>query len=268
MKTKKQLTNRILSLALTFVLVLGMLPMSSLIAFAADETPTAIYVKETTTSDTEDGSKENPYTTLQAAFDATTSGGNYEIILLSDITVSDAVDYWNSAYKRYDALIYSATANVTLKSDSGNNPYTIYRDCDKWMIRLSGKDTSNKLTFTLRDVVLDGKSENYSSSDTIYSLISVGNTNLYIESGVVLKNNVFTKDNGGGAIGIENSTSSLIMNDGVIEYCKAPSGGGIYSYSPVTINGGSCVIMNQQKTRQTLLKSMLLAAVPSIRAVY
>ncbi len=41
MKTKIKISNRILSLVLTFVMVLGMLPMSTLNAFAADGTPVA-----------------------------------------------------------------------------------------------------------------------------------------------------------------------------------------------------------------------------------
>ncbi len=239
MKTKSRF-HKLTAWLLTLAMLMTFIPSFTLTVSAADDTTTAIYVSETG-SGTEDGSKESPYTTLQAAFNATKSGGNYEIILLSDITVSDAVGYWNSGYQRYDPLKYSATANVTLKSDSGSNPYTVYRDCDKYMIQLAGKDASNPLTLTLKDIVIDGQSENYTSEDKIFSLIYVSYTELYIESGTTLQNNTNTSGTGdGGAITLQTG-SSLVMNGGTIQYCKAYYGGGIYSPSnsiPITINDG------------------------------
>ncbi len=56
MKTKKQLKNRILSLVLALVMVVGMLPMSTLTAFAADDDQTTenitCYCVEKCTEDT------------------------------------------------------------------------------------------------------------------------------------------------------------------------------------------------------------------------
>lgn len=243
--------KRILSMLLAIVMVVGLLPGMGLTAFAADDdtpTATAIYVKETTTSNTEDGSKENPYTTLQAAFDATTSGGNYEIILLSDITVSDAVDQWNRTYARYEHLRYSAAANVTLKSDNdAGKIYTIYRDCDEYMIWLYGKNASDLLTLTLQDIVIDGQAGDYTSENDVYALIGITNTDLYIKEGTTLKNNVNTASTAivttgqgcGGAINMSANTS-LTMTGGSIQYCKAIYGGGVYAPTgSISIEGGT-----------------------------
>ena len=228
--------KKLFAMLLVLMLCVGMVNAAN----AADASATAIYVSESG-SDTGDGSRDNPYATLQAAFDATINGGDYEIILLTDITASDAVDQYNSAYRRNEALKYKAAANVTLRSDNASNPYTIYRDCEEYVIRVAGKDQSNPLTFTLKDIVFDGNAEKYTSDHKIYSLFLINYTNMYIESGTILRNNVNTSPTGqGGAVNVQ-TASSLVMNDGIIEYCKAYSGGALYSPStgiPITINGG------------------------------
>ena len=74
MKTKKQITNRILSLVLSIMMVVSMLPMSALTASAADETAC-----ESTSGCT--GTYDNGFCTVCNGYQAPSQNANgyYEI---------------------------------------------------------------------------------------------------------------------------------------------------------------------------------------------
>ena len=87
MKTKTQFTNRILSLVLSIMMVVSMLPASALSVFAAEGDKVSVTINGETTY----------YTSIKDAVAKANESGNATITLLQDTTTKERLDITNSA---------------------------------------------------------------------------------------------------------------------------------------------------------------------------
>lgn len=175
-----------------------------------------------------------------------TSSENQEDIEIKDIYLNgnsgdDTLDGTSpeKAVKTFEKAKELATKNLTVKNIFVTGTTNISGD-----ISLTGTNaivrryfefngylfkTDTNANLTLKDITIDGNSENNKNIENSLIRLSSGST-LNIEDGVVLSNNIIkNKENEyttGGAIYASKST--INMNGGLIENNQATYGGGIY----------------------------------------
>lgn len=135
--------KKTLALILTFIMVLALVPT---VAFAAGNT---IYVDATKGDDTNNGSKDNPYKTVEAAANAAVSGdtimlgeGEYTLYKIPNTTTTNNKDL-TFIGQGADKTTYHIGAEDTSNSDG---------PCD---YSLDGRGTAMKETVTFKDMTID-----------------------------------------------------------------------------------------------------------------
>ncbi len=183
-----------------------------------------VYVSSSGSDEVGNGSIENPYASLQLAYNKVKSGG--EILLLSDITATETttMDIENK--------------EVTLRSH-GEDVYSIYRD-DNFTSQVL--EIRNANTVTTSNIIFDGRGVISNAS-----LIESHDSILSLNEGTTIQNNnnhgrFYAELNGSGALGggLFLWDSTLNINGANILYNKAfaqdgkwSSGGGVAFYQGI-----------------------------------
>ncbi len=171
MKTKKQLTNRILSLVLTLVMVTSMLPLSSLTASAIDAPPIADVVSG-------DGSGRGVFSSIISAVEDAIANPGSTLVLRGDITTDDVVKIesgnftidlngktWkSSSWVMYiggntDIKIIDSSAEGTGKLLGTSSCHTISL-CDNAKLEIAGGTVENTGSVTAVDMTDGGNLTN------------------------------------------------------------------------------------------------------------
>ena len=231
MKTKKQFTNRILSLVLALVMVLGMLPISSLTMYAAENTSTAptinLYVNGLQVTDSQ-GSTDGLTTsepTVGWSYDPSTS----------TLTLTNAVITKGGG--SYGAAIYWTGGDLAIELVGAN---TVDVDVDFDFPIFYKADTND------RALTIKGPGQ-LNVNGGIYHEYSTGEGKIAIVDGAVIKTteisglgDVIISDStviadGSGWAGIYSEADITITNSYVV--AKSDDGSGIQYRGTLTITG-------------------------------
>ena len=170
-----------------------------------------LYVSSSGSDTTGNGTKEKPYLTVQKAYDS--AWENATIWIMDNITIDKTVQF-------------NQDKNITLTSLE-NEINSLLRGEEKETIILI---TAGKTTFT--NITLDGQNK-----EANHALLRGHMSEINLNEGVTIQNNIDLEDNGGGIIlyteAIMNINGAKIINN------KASAGGGgaiISRHSTLTIN--------------------------------
>lgn len=177
---------------------------------------TTVYVSATGNNSTANGSYNNPFSSLQTAYENVQNNGY--IVLLSNLTMN------------YTADFYIQNKSVVLKS-ADNAIYSLIRDANspnRTLLKIE-----NQSTASLTNIILDGK--NISSSESLLTIAT--NATVYLNEKATIQNALGTNDLGGIVI----NQATLNINGALIKNNTAQySGSAIRSYrATVNLNSGS-----------------------------
>lgn len=205
--------KRILSLFLTLIMAMTLMPVSALAA-EPDATPAVIYVSSSGYDATGNGTEDSPYATLAKAVDIAPDGAT--IYVMSDLTSTKCARYYSKSLtiKSDEDAIYTITR--------GDNFETIADSARSWynpaMIEVCGTPGKQDASLRLENIVLDdagkkaGTNFNQATTDG-----SGGNTALVQDAIIATYNNTATITLGDGAV-LKNfgGMSAVRIADGIL----------------------------------------------------
>jgi len=183
-----------------------------------------VYVSSSGSDDTGNGSLENPFATLQPAYNKVKSGGS--ILLLSDIIATSTTN------------MNIENKSVTLRSNGTNN-YSIIKSST---LTQPLADIWNSNTVTTSNITWDGN-----NVQNTLPLLRVVNSVLNLSSNSIIQNSTVINNNNGGGLLISSSTLNIdggIIRNNRIESSSWANGGGIVARYQSTINMYSGSITN------------------------
>ena len=211
MKTKCK-AKRLLTMLLALVMVVGLIPMTAFAEDGASE-PNAVYVSNTGSDDTGNGTSDLPFATLAKAVNEANDGAT--IYLMSDLTINDCARYYSK--------------HLTIKSTEGNR-FTVTRGTEfktlddterKWynpaMIEVGGTPGSQDASLRLENITLDDNGLRNGSRFVQAGFDTGDNTNVVQDAMIATYNNTATITLGNGAI-LKNfgGMSAVRIADGIL----------------------------------------------------